>query len=215
MDETSRVVPSVTPHSVAEFNEQLDRVVTFAKRICLDFMDGTFAAPASPNLIQAHWPVGQEVDLHLMYQRPADQESTVISLAPHLAIIHAEAEGDLLALMKAWQAVGVKAGVALLPQTQPAAAPLIAQADHVLIFGGTLGRFGGQFDPSLLTKVPAIRQIKSNVEIGWDGGVNDKNLEQILNAGVDVVNVGGFIQKASDPRAAYQRLVSLAQEVKS
>jgi ribulose-phosphate 3-epimerase len=55
--------------------------------------------------------------------------------------------------------------------------------------------------------VKQIKAIHPDVEIGWDGGVNDKNARSLADGGVDVLNAGGFIQKAEDPETAYQQLV--------
>jgi ribulose-phosphate 3-epimerase len=78
--------------------------------------------------------------------------------------------------------------------------------DHVLIYSGSLGTFGGQADLGLLTKVRQLRNLKPQLEIGWDGGVNDRNAAELVKAGVDVLNTGGFVHKAQDPYAAYATL---------
>jgi len=81
--------------------------------------------------------------------------------------------------------------------------------DHVLVFGGHLGYQGGDADLNLLTKVKEIRRKYPDVEISWDGGVNKDNVEQITGAGVDILNVGGYIKNAKDPKSAYDLLASL------
>ena len=43
-------------------------------------------------------------------------------------------------------------------------------------------------------------------EIGWDGGITADNAAVLVTAGVRVLNVGGYIQKADDPQAAYAKL---------
>jgi ribulose-phosphate 3-epimerase len=83
--------------------------------------------------------------------------------------------------------------------------------DHVLVFSGILGHHGGQADLGLLEKVRQIRAHHPDVEIGWDGGINDQNARQLVGAGVDVLNVGGYIQKSSDPAAAYAKLKSVIE----
>jgi ribulose-phosphate 3-epimerase len=58
----------------------------------------------------------------------------------------------------------------------------------------------------LLNKVTELRKLKPELEIGWDGGINVDNAKQLSEGGVDVLNVGGAIQKAEDPKAAYDKL---------
>ncbi|MGI0133798.1 MAG: hypothetical protein ACREBW_02415, partial [Candidatus Micrarchaeaceae archaeon] len=84
--------------------------------------------------------------------------------------------------------------------------------DHVLIFSGHLGHFGGSADTRLLAKVRELRSLKPSVEIGWDGGVNATNAAELAAGGVDVLNVGGFIQHAVNPVQAYSYLEDLVQQ---
>lgn len=148
-------------------------------------------------------------DIHLMFQRPIEHLETLVSLRPNLVILHVEADGDITAMIRHLQECGIKAGVCLLQQTEVhSARDAIAQSDHVLIFSGSLGRFGGSVDLTQLEKITEIKQINPEVEIGWDGGANAQNAKQLSDAGVDVINVGGAIQRASEPDVAYATLVS-------
>ena len=50
--------------------------------------------------------------------------------------------------------------------------------------------------------------------IGWDGGINADNVVELVRAGVEVLNVGGFIQHSSDPGAAYAKLEAVTNSKK-
>jgi len=82
----------------------------------------------------------------------------------------------------------------------------------VLIFSGNLGEYGGHANFDLLNKVDFLRQHKPELEIGWDGGVNLQNISQLAAGGVDVFNVGGFLQTAPDPEHEYLALERIAEE---
>ena len=124
-----------------------------------------------------------------------------------MIIVHAEATGDVkTALMQIRQA-GIMAGLALLKPTVPRTVEeLIKIADHVMIFSGELGRFGGTASLMQLEKIRLIKAINPSVEIGWDGGVAVDNAYSLVQGGVNVLNVGGVIQKSSDPRTIFSRL---------
>lgn len=206
----SVICPSVTPQTTDphEYREQIERVAPFARRLQLDFMDGEFAPVRSLNVAQAWWPPGIQADIHLMYQKPRQYLETLIGLGPDLVILHAEAEGDIPAMLQYLQKCNIKAGVALLQATQPATvAHCIEVADHALIFSGDLGHFGGTADLSLLAKVAAVKAMKPTIEIGWDGGASVDNVARLAEGGIDVINVGGAIQKAGDPQAVYDTMV--------
>jgi ribulose-phosphate 3-epimerase len=59
-------------------------------------------------------------------------------------------------------------------------------------------------------KISELLDINPNLEIGWDGGINDKNVTELIKAGVDVLNAGGFIQKSTNPANAYAILQQIA-----
>lgn len=205
------VVPCVTATDAHVYREQMARIAPFASRVHIDFSDGLFAPLKLVNPIQAYWPEGILADFHLMVKKPEDYLETVISLQPQMVIIHAEAEGNLTGVILQLRALGIKTGVALLQQTQPQTArQLIAEADHVLIFSGDLGHFGGHADMDLIKKVADIKAINSTAEIGWDGGVSLDNAAQLALGGVEVLDAGGAIQRADDPAATYKQLNELA-----
>jgi ribulose-phosphate 3-epimerase len=207
----AQICPTVLAAEPHEFRIQLERVAAFAPRIQIDLMDGEFAPSRSINPIQAYWPPEVTADIHLMFQRPIEHIETLVSLKPHMVIIHAEASGDLLSMLTHLKKFGIKVGVALLKDTKPEAAEnLIREADHVLLFSGDLGHFGGSADLGVLNKVATVKAINPEAEIGWDGGANEDNIEALARGGVDVINVGGAIQHADDPRAVFEKLQQLA-----
>lgn len=204
------VCPTVTCQSddLHEYRRQMERIENLSKHIHVDLMDGDFAPSKSPNIDSIWFPEDVQVDLHIMYRDPSDVLNTVIELKPRLLIIHSEANGDPATLSDALQVADIKFGVALLQDT-PVSTILdqLEYVDHVLIFSGVLGRFGGEANLGLLSKVAQLKKYKPNIEIGWDGGINADNVRALVDGGVDILSVGGFIQNAEDPRAAYNNLV--------
>lgn len=209
----SIICPTVLADKPAEYEAQLKRIAPFARRIQVDLTDGEFAPTRSINPVQVWWPEGVEADIHLMFKRPLQHIETLVSLKPHLVIIHAEAEGDLLGMIRHLQECGIQAGACLLKETAVSQAEdLIIASDHVLLFSGDLGRFGGMAELGVLEKVAAIRDLNPYIEIGWDGGANEQNVRRLAESGIDVINVGGAIQKAADAKGAYATLVKRITE---
>jgi ribulose-phosphate 3-epimerase len=144
-----------------------------------------------------------------MVARPSDHLETLISLKPHMIIFHTETQEDIVPILRQVKQSGIKAGIALLKSTVPSTiTEAIEVADHVMIFSGELGKHGGTASMMQLEKVRLIRAIRQDVEIGWDGGVNIENAYSLAQGGVDVLNVGGTIASAPDPKAAYGTLVT-------
>jgi ribulose-phosphate 3-epimerase len=204
------ICPTVTAYDRSGYTTQLKRLTPFAKRIHIDLMDGEFAPTTSPGLDRIWWPPELLADIHLMYQRPMDCLDQLIRLRPHLVVIHNEAEVHHMDFSARLHQHDIKTGLAILRDTPVEYAYQIMHSfDQVLVFSGDLGRHGGVADLGLLDKVRKIREHHPEVEIAWDGGINADNVRQLVEAGVDVLNVGGFIQGAADPQTAYAKLTSL------
>lgn len=202
------ICPTITAFDTHAYREQIERVEPFAERIHIDLMDGQFAPTQSPPLSQIWLPDKIITDIHLMYQHPMNSLEQLVHLKPNLVIIHSEADTNVAHFATHLREHGIKAGLALLPATSiDSVTDLMPCFDHVLIFSGNLGHHGGHADLSLLQKVRQLKEHFARVEISWDGGINDQNAQQLVEAGVDVLNVGGFIQNAADPAAAYQQLL--------
>ena len=206
----SLICPAILASEPEQYRQQIERVASFASRIQVDIMDGQFVDTRSINLIQVWWPESIQADIHLMVNDPSQQFETLVSLKPNLVIVHAEAQTNLKQLLQDLQEHHLKTGLAVLPTTSLASVQkLLSSVDHLLVFGGHLGHQGGSADLSQLTKVSQARQLYPKLEIGWDGGVNPDNLPQLASAGVDIFNVGSYLQSAAEPKKAYDLLTSL------
>ncbi len=200
------ICPTVTASDPHTYREQMARIEPFASRVHIDFGDGEFTE-RMVSIAQAYWPEHMIADFHVMYKHPYAHMETIVGLKPNMVIVHAEAEDDILAMVLELQAVGIKAGVALLKDTKPQDhVDVISHADHVLIFGGDLGHQGGTADMSVLSKVAELRALNPTIELGWDGGITAENAPILVEGGIEVLNVGGFIQKADDPKEAYESI---------
>ncbi len=204
----SVIVPAVTVETLDQYRDEITKIQTFARRVHIDISDGEFAPTFLINEAQLFWPQGWEVDIHAMVARPSEHLQQLIQLKPSLIIFHAEIQEDIVALISAVKQAGIKAGVALLKTTVPATVEAaIKAADHVMIFSGDLGKFGGTASMMQLEKVRLVKRISPEVEIGWDGGVNVENAYTLTQGGVDVLNVGGAIANSQVPADTYNELV--------
>jgi ribulose-phosphate 3-epimerase len=204
------ISPTITAENTHIFREQIERVQSFAKRLHIDLMDGVFTKNKSVNLSEVWWPEQMAVDLHLMYQQPESYLLDILRLKPQLVIIQAESDCDIPRFSAELNKASRKCGIALLRDTNvESMSYTFAEIQHVLIFSGNLGYQGGsKVNLELLDKVTQVKSINPSLELAWDGGINDQNAKLIAQAGVDVLDVGGYIHSASDPRAAYNTLTA-------
>jgi ribulose-phosphate 3-epimerase len=191
-----------------DYKATVERLHPFAQRVHIDLTDGEFAPTFTVGVNQLWWPQEWTVDVHAMVARPSQYVDALIQLHPASVIFHVEVSEDLTPSMTKLKQAGIKAGVALLRPTVPSEVKnYIEVADHVLVFSGDLGHYGGTASLMQLEKVRLVRKIQPSVEVGWDGGAKPENVFSLAQGTVDVINCGGSINNAADPAAAYKQMV--------
>jgi ribulose-phosphate 3-epimerase len=197
----------------ADFSD-LRRAVSFiegaADVIHLDVMDGNFVPNITfgPLVVKAVKSItGIPLDVHLMIAHPAEYVEDFVSAGADWISFHAEVTrhpGEICGLIHSHNK---RAGVVINPQT-PAEKVFdyLELIDFVLVMTVMPG-FGGQ---SMITE--ALQKIGSlkkeaerqglEIEVEVDGGIKIDNLEEVLQAGADILVVGSSIYGAPDPRQA-------------
>lgn len=202
------IAPCITCETEDDYKATVERLHPFATRVHIDLMDGEFTPNFSVGVNQMWWPQEWIVDIHAMVAHPSQFVDALIQLHPTTVIFHVEASEDLTPTIAKLKQAGIKAGVALLRKTVPSEVEnYIEIADHVLVFSGDLGHYGGTARMMQLEKVRLIRKIQPGVEVGWDGGANPENVFNLAQGTVDVINCGGAVNNAADPPAAYKLMV--------
>ena len=204
----SIIAPAILATNPDEYKAQVEAIFPFAERVHIDVTDGNFAPNLTLPETQIWWPQEWKVDIHMMVARPSEHIDTIIQLNPNMVIFHAEVEEDLAPIFERLKnETMIKPGLALLRSTVPeTVAPAIQAAEHILIFSGNLGEMGGRASMMQLEKIRLIKEINSNVEIGWDGGANLSNVFNLTQSGVDVVNVGSAIMNSQNPERSYKQM---------
>lgn len=206
---TVSIVPTILTDNKQDYRSQVEKINVFTRRAQIDVTDGIFAPTMTLDVTNVWWPKNWDADLHMMVAKPSEHLDTILKLSPSLCIFHAEVNEDLLPIFARLKEAGIKTGLALLPSTFPGAVKqYIDEVDHVLIFAGQLGRQGSPADLMQMEKIPLIRNMKPELEIGWDGGANMSNLRALAHADLDIINVGSAIMKAENPAGAFQELVA-------
>jgi len=205
----SEIAPCITVETEQDYRASVERISSFAKRVHIDISDGEFSPVFMVDTNKIWWPKEWTVDIHAMVARPTEYVDKLIALNPDLITFHAETGADLLPIIEKIKKANIKAGVALLKPTVPATiVDVIKAVDHVLIFSGDLGHYGGVASLMQLEKVRLVKNINPNVEIGWDGGVNVDNAFTLTQGGVNVLNVGGALANVDDPASVYAKLIT-------
>ncbi|SEB66858.1 ribulose-phosphate 3-epimerase [Tenacibaculum sp. MAR_2009_124] len=183
----------------------------------IDIMDGVFVPNISFGMpvlksISAH--AKKTIDVHLMIVDPDRYIDTFADLGADILTVHYEACTHLHRTVQAIKTAGMKAGVALNPHTPIAVLEdIIADLDLVCIMSVNPG-FGGQsFIENTYKKVSQLKHLiefnNASTLIEIDGGVTDKNANQLIEAGADVLVAGSFVFKSENPIGTIESLKAI------
>lgn len=201
------VAPSVLSIDFNKFKHQLDLVnVSKATWIHFDVMDGHFVKNLTfgPDILKAVKKNSDLfMDVHLMVIEPANFVEMFVDAGADQLTFHLEAmesEEEAFNLINTIHQKGCKAGISIKPNTPiEKIDPFVQYVDLILIMSVEPG-FGGQ--PFMKEAIERIKYAKlRNSELNGkaliqvDGGINDKTIEYVKNAGVDVVVAGSYIFK--------------------
>lgn len=216
-----KIAPSILSADFAKMGEEVaDLERCGADWIHVDVMDGVFV----PNItfgikmvedIRSHTRL--PLDVHLMIVEPWKYVERFAKAGADYITVHAEACGDRTAeVLEEIRSYGVKAGVAVSPDTpEKEAEKVLDHADLILVMGVHPG-FGGQkYIESVGTKISRLAQIvkdkNSPAEIEVDGGVTTENVQKIASLGADVLVAGSAVFRAPDRSAAIAALKGRAR----
>jgi ribulose-phosphate 3-epimerase len=169
----------------------------------VDVMDGHFVPNLTigPVVVEAVAKVATKpLDIHLMVENNSFFVDLFAPLNPEYISFHIEEEKHPHRLIQKIRSLGIKPAIVLNPHTPPEAIEfLLEDVDMVLLMSVNPG-FGGQkFIPSVVQKAKRLKALIEQKEtkclIEVDGGVNDKNIKELAEAGVDVVVAGSFVYK--------------------
>jgi len=209
------VIPAILTDDLTDLTSKLRRIESCASPLHLDVADGRFVSSTTlplATLVQA--TTSLVTDFHLMVADPLGEVAQQIFPAKSRVVVHVEALTDpamtakFIDLMKPWLDLAINPDTPLAPYLA-----LMAQVGRVQVMGVEPGQQGAAFIPTTTQRVREIRVTHPELEITVDGGVNRKNITELVGAGADYLVVGSAIWKTDDPVAAYQELVDLTQSV--
>jgi ribulose-phosphate 3-epimerase len=173
----------------------------------LDVMDGSFVPNISfglPIIEQIRKATTKVCDVHLMIVHPEKYIEAFKKAGADILTVHYEACPNLLDTLAQIKAHGMKAGVAINPDTDiQVLKEFISEIDLVCVMSVFPG-FGGQkFIEGTYEKVTTLKSIIQNAGaktlIEIDGGVSETNAAALVTAGADVLVAGTTVFKAADP----------------
>lgn len=209
------LAPSLLSADFARIAQQIACVQEAgAQYLHLDVMDGRFV----PNITWGPKIIGDlrrlsplVFDAHLMIVEPERYVDDFRGAGCDRITFHLEATPHAQRLLVHLRSIGVKAGIAICPQTPVGMLQDVIENCHtVLVMSVNPGFSGQKFIPHAIEKVREARALIDgcNVEclIEVDGGVDEGNARALVEAGADALVMGATVFGAPDPAAALRRI---------
>ncbi|MBC8491177.1 MAG: ribulose-phosphate 3-epimerase [Candidatus Marinimicrobia bacterium] len=212
------IAPSILSADFSKLGDEIKAVEEAgADWIHVDVMDGHFVPNITigPLVVEAARRVTSlPIDVHLMIENPDRYIKDFAKAGADLISVQVEACVHLNRTIQMIKESGLRAGAVLNPSTPLSSIEWIMEdVDFIMIMSVNPG-FGGQdFIPNSLDKVGALRRIIRDrglatlIEI--DGGVNEKTIKNLSDAGVDVFVAGSAIFKSPDYKKTIDRFREL------
>jgi len=196
-----RIAPSILSANFLKLEEEIKSIETSgADLIHLDIMDGNFV----PNITFGPMIISQirkitklPFDAHLMIKDPVFFAPLFAEAGCDMITVHAETETHLHRTLQFLKKLGVKTGISVNPHTPVDFLEFVGDLCDLFLVMSVNPGFGGQeYITSATGKITKAREIREkrnfSFDISVDGGVNDKTIKEVINAGADIVVMGSY-----------------------
>ncbi|MGB5866498.1 MAG: ribulose-phosphate 3-epimerase [Arcobacteraceae bacterium] len=210
-----QVAPSILSADFGILNDEIKAICDGGcDLVHVDVMDGHFVPNLTigPVVVSSVAKISTKpLDIHLMVQNNTFFVDLFAPLKPEYISFHIEEEKHPHRLIQKIRGYGIKPAIVLNPHTRPEEIEyLLADLDMVLLMSVNPG-FGGQkFIESVVPKAKKLKELINKLNpdclIEVDGGVNDKNIAALKDAGVDIVVAGSYVYGADDYGQAIKSL---------
>ena len=209
------VAPSILSCDFGKLDKEIKAICdNGCDLIHVDVMDGHFVpnltiGPVVVNSVAAI--ATKPLDIHLMVENNSFFIDLFAHLKPEFISFHIESEKHPHRIIQKLKNLNIKPSIVLNPHsTIESIKHLISDLEMVLLMSVNPGFGGQEFIPNIIKKAKELKklinEINPNCLIQVDGGVSDKNIHALKDAGVDIVVAGSYIYKASN---YYQAINSL------
>jgi len=210
-----QVAPSILSADFGILNDEIQAICDGGcDLVHVDVMDGHFVPNLTigPVVVSSVAKIATKpLDIHLMVENNTFFVDLFAPLKPEYISFHIEEEKHPHRLIQKIRDYGIKPAIVLNPHSRPEDIEyLLEDLDMVLLMSVNPG-FGGQkFIQSVVPKAKKLKELinkhNPNCLIEVDGGVNDKNIAELKDAGVDVVVAGSYVYGADDYGQAIKSL---------
>lgn len=196
------LAPSILSADFLKLGEQIKMVSDAgAKYLHIDVMDGMFVPNISFGIPVINCIKGNTdmvLDVHLMIVEPERYYEKFKAVGAEILTVHLEALKDPSNSLKKIRELGMKPSVSIKPDTKAEDVfPYLELVDQVLVMTVEPGAGAQAYIESCTDKIKAVREEITrrglNVDVQVDGGINEKTIKTVMDAGANVFVMGSSV----------------------
>lgn len=209
-----KIIPSLASADMLRLGDQIGELDQYPY-LHLDVEDGNFV----PNItfgmktvrsVAEVWRKSgnRDLDVHLMVTRPETYVDELLDAGVNKIAFHLEPVSYPAVILNQIRERGAKAGVALNCMGRiEQVIPYLEALDYLLIMTSEPDGKGQIFNPYMLKKIKMARRVlPSRIQIMVDGGISEKELFLVTDAGADAVVMGRAVWKSPNVRSRLEEL---------
>ncbi|MFC1482654.1 ribulose-phosphate 3-epimerase [Candidatus Margulisiibacteriota bacterium] len=206
-----KIVPAILTDDPKDLELKIRQTEQFTDNAQIDIMDSKFVPSISINVSDLQKiKTNLVLEVHLMVVNPETYFQGFKDAGAKRIIFHYEAtkrSKELIAMLKDLK---VKPGIAINPETPIAAVePFFNDINMLLLLAVNPGFYSSKFIPEVLDKAKEINKREKKFILAIDGGVSEKTIKDIKEAGIEQIDVGSAIFKHKNPARMYKKLNEL------
>ncbi|MEM2195142.1 MAG: ribulose-phosphate 3-epimerase [Candidatus Methanomethylicia archaeon] len=151
-------------------------------------------------------------DIHCYLLDPVRYIEPLINAGADSITIHVEALGKIIWALDLIKKYGVKAGIALLPETPPVSiSQVLDMVDSVTVVTVDVMKSNSwEFIPVMVKKIKEVHELIDKkilkIELKVDGGINLGNAQKVITAGAHSLIVGNALFNSNDMKETVKLL---------
>jgi len=199
-----RLYPSIASADSLAYGRELERIAAWGT-LHIDIEDGNF----TPNItfgIKTAGAIcgkaaGKEIQVHLMARDPCRYLDALASLGVRTVFAHIEALEYPMVFLNRCRQMGMEAGLALNIKTPVSSIePFCPLLDAVLVMTSEPDGDGERvYLPAVEKALRAAAVLPEGVKVAADGGLGERELERLADAGAYGAVLGRLVFRSEDP----------------
>lgn len=206
-----KIVPAILTDKVEEVIAMVNKVESFSQWVHIDIMNDTFVPYKTVEITDIKGASSiHKIEAHLMVNEPGSFFCACEEVGCSRVVVHYEAVTDMAHLLEKAKDYTFDFVIALNPDTEVRVLEAyINDIDGVLLMSVFPGKSGQHEIKEVFKKAKEVRDLRNNIYIGIDGGIDKDNISEVCLSGVDYACVNSGLFNSDNIEERYNTLTQL------